>query len=91
MCKWKTFWSKKLTSSSKHSLTAMFDLALVESHDFVQNLAKFKTQIKKISKYEWEILAVIPSKGRFTTKKGYGKQKLMDAFDDTSHFCDLKP
>ena len=47
----------------------MFDLALVESHDFVQNLAKFKTQIKKISKYEWEILAVIPSMRRFSTRE----------------------
>ena len=69
MCKWKTFWSKKLTSSSKHSLTAMFDLALVESHDYVQNLAKFKTQIKiKIINHEWEILAIILSMGRFSTR-----------------------
>ena len=37
------------------------------------------------------MLAIIPSIGRFSTKGGYGKYRLRDAFDDTSHFCDLKP
>ena len=37
------------------------------------------------------MLAIIPSMDRLSTKGGYGKYRLRDAFDDTSHICDLKP